>query len=215
MAFTNAIRDEDSASRYGGEEIVLLLPNTGKVEALILGERIRERVEALCPDYEGSVIRTTISGGLASYPIDADTSENLLKNADSALYRAKDFGKNNVTIYSHDKRRYLRVHFFSTISVQQIGHDKNIHELNASTKDISVAGLLFESETCMEIGSKVQLMIPMDDGEEPLYVIGTVVRIEVFDSNRYDIGVSFLELDRTLKNEISRYMIHQLERVRE
>ncbi|NOY70613.1 MAG: diguanylate cyclase [Deltaproteobacteria bacterium] len=212
---TNMIRAEDSASRYGGEEIVLLLPNTGKVEALILGERIREKVEALCPNYEGNVIQTTISGGLATYPIDADTPENLLKNADSALYRAKDFGKNNVTVYSHDKRRYLRVHFFSTISIRQIGHDEHIHELAANTKNISVAGLLFESKTYMEIGSKVQLKIPMDGDEQPLYVIGTVVRIEVFDSGRYDIGVSFLEMDRNLKNEISRYMIHQLERVRE
>ena len=210
----NTIRVEDSACRYGGEEIVVLLPNTGKVEGLVIGERIRERVESLCTKYNGHVISPTISGGLATYPIDAEDAEELLKNADSALYRAKDFGKNNITVYSHDKRRYLRVQFLSSLKVRRLGPGVDMDELKTSAKNISIAGILFESEIYMEIGSKVQLMIPMSDGAEPMHVIGTVVRIEVFDSNRYDIGVSFLEMDRNLKNEISRYMIHQLERAK-
>ncbi len=209
----NQIRTEDSAVRFGGEEIVVILPQTGKVEALIMGERIREKIEAINFEYDGHTIQPTVSGGLAAYPIDAQNPTDLLKCADSALYRAKDFGKNNITVYSHDKRRYLRVHFFEKIHIRQIEFDNRFNELTASTKNISLAGVLFESETPMEIGTKVQLKIPLNNGSGPLQIIGTVVRVEIFDQNCYDIGVSFLEVDKAVKNEISRYMIHQLERV--
>jgi len=207
------IRGEDAAARYGGEEIVLVLPDTGKVEGLILGERIRRKVESMNLIYEGREIFVTLSGGLATFPIDAQNAIHLLKCADSALYRAKESGKNTVSVYSHDKRRYLRVNFFSPIHVQQLGFADPIVDLYGQGKNISVAGILFESPTVIEIGTKVQLQISLNEKEGPLWIIGTIVRVESLDSDRYDIGVAFLELDKTAKNEISRYMIRQLERV--
>lgn len=206
------IRDEDAAARYGGDEIVLVLPQTGKMAGLILGERIREKVESINFTYDGREIHVTLSGGLASYPIDAQNAVQLLKSSDSALYRAKEFGKNNLSVFSHDKRRYLRVNFCLPIHVKPLGFNNQVVSLSASGKNISAAGILFESTTSFEIGTKVQLQISLNDKEGPLWIIGTIVRVEFLDRNRYDIGVSFLELDKTIKNEITRYMIRQLER---
>lgn len=205
------IRTEDTAARYGGEEMVVILPETGKVEGLILGERIRERIEYMDFTYEDRVIRSSISGGLATFPIDAQNTTQLLKCADNALYRAKAFGKNNVMVYSQDKRRYLRVSFGAPVQVKQLGFDYELGQWRANGKNISVAGILLESDQFLEPGTKLQLQISLSDTEGPLWVIGTVVRVQNHESNCYETGVSFLDLDKTAKNEINRYMIRQLE----
>ncbi len=206
------IRIEDAAGRYGGEEMVVVLPETGKVEGLILAERIRETIEATIFPYDQHRIRCTISGGLATFPIDAQDATQLLKCADTALYRAKEFGKNHISVYSHDKRRYLRVDYFSSVQVKQLG-DNNGGDLYGNSKNISVAGIFMKSETFIEIGTKVQLQITFDDTEGPLWIIGTVVRVETRGAEYYDMGISFMDLDLASRNEITRYMIRQLERV--
>lgn len=89
-------RLEDLAGRYGGEELVLLLPETSKENARIIGERVREKVEALTIEWNGSHIRLTISGGLSAFPKEADSVTSLLQTADEAVQRAKDMGKNRV-----------------------------------------------------------------------------------------------------------------------
>ncbi len=63
----NEKRSEDLAARYGGEEIVVIMPETYKVDSLVLGERIRQRVEEMRIDFKGHTVRLTISGGLASF----------------------------------------------------------------------------------------------------------------------------------------------------
>ena len=109
------IRTIDIAVRYGGEEIVVVLPETGKVNALVLGERIRKKVEETKHEYEGQNISVTISGGLATFPIDATDTESLIKNADIAVYRAKEEGKNNIIVFSErrDKSNDIKIVFGS------------------------------------------------------------------------------------------------------
>jgi len=207
----NEIRAEDSAARYGGEEFIVLLPETGKVDALVMSERIRSKVEAINLKYDDNYIRPTISGGLASFPIDAHDEVDLLKYADSALYRAKEFGKNNIAVYSHNKRRYIRIKFSSNVNLRQIGPDNDFHTLDVIGKNISIAGILLESDSFIELGTKVELSIAIKQNVNALVLIGTVVRVEFFDSRRYDIGISFLEIDTNSKNEISKYMIKHIE----
>ena len=95
--------------------------------------------------------------------------------------------------------------------MRKIGFDAGYVPIEAVSKNISVAGILFESDEFIEIGTKIELRIPMPESGGPFVVIGTVVRVEFFNSTHYDIGVSFLELDKNIKNEISRYMIRQLQ----
>ncbi|MFP4532251.1 MAG: diguanylate cyclase [Desulfobacterales bacterium] len=204
------IRTEDSAARYGGEEIVVVLPQTGKLDGLLIAERIRKRVAELVLEYESKKIHTTISGGLASFPIDAQKVPELLKFADNAMYQAKILGKNNISVYSQNKRRYLRIDFAENIHVRQVGFNKHAAELTAKSKNLSRSGILFESGDRFSIGTKVQLMIPVTDNTDAIVVLGRVVRVEVLSSGRYDIGVSFLELDQTAKNELANYVFDQL-----
>ncbi len=207
----NEIRTEDSAARYGGEEFVVILPQTGKMDALILSERIRKKIEALNLEYDDKIIQPTISGGLSCFPIDAETEKDLLNYADRALYRAKEFGKNNIAVYSHNKRRYIRIGFEGRINIRQIGVNDGFNAYPANGKNISMTGILFESEVFLELGTKVELTITMLKNESPFVVIATVVRVEIFDSRHYDIGVSFLGLEQNIKNVISDYLLCQID----
>lgn len=89
-------RLEDLAGRYGGEELVLLLPETSKESARKIGERVRKKVEALTIKWNDANIRLTVSGGLSSFPEEADSVMSLLQSADEAVQRAKNMGKNRL-----------------------------------------------------------------------------------------------------------------------
>ena len=198
------LRTIDIAVRYGGEEIVVVLPETGKIDAFVVGERIRERVESTKLDYKGQNISLTISGGIASFPIDATDTENLIKNSDIAVYKAKETGKNNIVIFSEHKRRYIRVDFIADIQVQIVTPDNKIGTLETTSKNLSAGGILFESKYPIYIDTKVQLRIPTGIADEPLVVAGDVVRIEKFSSGKYDIGISFLGVNNAARSELSK-----------
>jgi diguanylate cyclase (GGDEF)-like protein len=93
------VRDPDLAARYGGEEFALILPHTDKEGALALAERIRSTAESAAA--RRSAVRAPIAGftislGVATYPDDAGTAEELLQAADNAELEAKRGGKNQV-----------------------------------------------------------------------------------------------------------------------
>jgi len=206
----NEKRSEDLAARYGGEEIVVIMPETSKFDSLVLAERIRQRVEEMRIDLNGHTVRLTISGGLASFPENADNAESLLKCADNALYRAKGSGKNGISFFSQDKRRYMRIEIDHDVKVRELGFD-DTQTQTGKGKNICFGGILFENKYALPIGTKIQLHIPHNHNK-PLFIIGTVVRVETFGEELFDIGVaiSFIEMDKTIKNEISRWL--QLQR---
>ena len=91
-------RETDIVVRYGGEEFILMLPSTPKHEALTLADRIREKVEEF--SYLGKeTVKITMSGGVATFPEDAEDSKTLLYAADMAMYEAKGKGKKQVCCY--------------------------------------------------------------------------------------------------------------------
>ncbi|MGA7802408.1 MAG: GGDEF domain-containing protein [Gammaproteobacteria bacterium] len=92
---TDCVRRTDLVFRYGGEEFVVLLRNTGRAGARRLAERIRQRVEGLRCTCGDQSIRTTVSAGVAEFGAD-DTAAKLFARADSALYQAKRAGRNTV-----------------------------------------------------------------------------------------------------------------------
>jgi hypothetical protein len=110
--------------------------------------------------YEGQNIKATLSGGLASFPIDASDGLSLLKNADKAMYRAKSFGKNNISFYSMNKRRNIRVEYTTAVEIQELGiHAKPA--FTATTKSLSIGGILLESNEHLKTGTKIQITIPV------------------------------------------------------
>lgn len=213
QAIVGEIRSEDIASRYGGEEIIIILPETKKTTGLILAERIRQLIANLALQYEGKNIPLTISGGLASFPIDSSDPTELVRFADTALLRAKSLGKNNVQAYSPNKRRYVRVGFSPEIIVKKISIDEATESFTANAQNLSLAGILFRSTSpCFAVGDKIQLHIPFEDFNVSVLLLGTVARIELAGANEYEIGVSFLEMDHTSKNEVSQYLLKKLGR---
>jgi diguanylate cyclase (GGDEF)-like protein len=94
-------REDDIAARYGGEEFIVVLPNTPKEGAFKAAEKIRQALESFpFPNGPSQPLgRVTISGGVASFPMDGRTSTELISAADQALYQAKNRGRNKVCIY--------------------------------------------------------------------------------------------------------------------
>uniref|UniRef100_A0A831UG05 diguanylate cyclase n=1 Tax=Geobacter metallireducens TaxID=28232 RepID=A0A831UG05_GEOME len=97
---TDAARQMDVVTRYGGEEFCIVLPGTSKKESIFVAERIRREIEAEEFPHEESLPqgRLTASIGVASYPEDGTSEALLLKAADVSLYRAKSEGRNRVVI---------------------------------------------------------------------------------------------------------------------
>lgn len=91
------LRESDIPSRYGGEEFAVLLPYTHIEEAKIVGERLRKAVEETPIPIDKKNINVTISMGLAEFNV-KETGEELFKRADSALYEAKEGGRNRVCV---------------------------------------------------------------------------------------------------------------------
>lgn len=89
-------REYDIAIRWGGEEFVLFLPNTTDEGAFALAERLRVRIETSDFKY----CKMTTSLGIATYPQDNLNIEKVISFADTALYHAKQSGRNRTTIYS-------------------------------------------------------------------------------------------------------------------
>jgi len=93
----NSVRDADQAFRYGGDEVVVILPQTARDDAYVVAERVREQIAG---EMEKKAITVTCSIGLASYPTDGVIAGELVDVADSALYYAKRTGGNRVYLSS-------------------------------------------------------------------------------------------------------------------
>jgi len=89
-------RKMDIASRWGGEEFLVLLPETGLDQALALAERLRKHIEQAVVNYKQQDIRITASGGVCAINL-AQGLNGLLKQADINLYQAKVLGRNRIT----------------------------------------------------------------------------------------------------------------------
>ncbi|MDF2868032.1 MAG: response regulator protein with domain [Gammaproteobacteria bacterium] len=96
---TSSLRVSDSAARYGGDEFIILLANTGKEQAFTVAERIRSKLATSSFKINENDIFTTASIGVASFPSNDEEPQALLKKADEALYQSKITGKNKVSAY--------------------------------------------------------------------------------------------------------------------
>lgn len=96
---TGSVRDSDFVARYGGDEFVLMLPETTSKRALQMAERVRLRIAG--HRFKGGVgadIFLTASFGVASFPEHGAQAEKLIELADAAMYEAKQRNKNNVRL---------------------------------------------------------------------------------------------------------------------
>jgi diguanylate cyclase (GGDEF)-like protein len=94
-----AVRESDILARYGGDEFVVVLPETPPPGAMVIAERIRRAIETHCfLEAQGLQARISASFGIAAYPDHALTPEGLIQKADQAMYRVKERNKNGIEL---------------------------------------------------------------------------------------------------------------------
>jgi len=95
----SSVRDTDVVARYGGEEFVIILPESALEQALLVAERVRERIER--HQFHGGrslSLYLTASFGVAAFPLHAQSPQQLIACADSAMYEAKAANKNCIKV---------------------------------------------------------------------------------------------------------------------
>ena len=196
----NKIRDIDMAARMAGEEFALILPETERMGAFLVAERVRKDMERhfVRRDIDGRPIAMTVTIGMAKYPEDAAIADRLVRRAEEAMHQAKARGGNAVGVYYRERRDYIRF----DVSRQQVrirvtpadpstqAPEEDRHE----PLNISRSGLLFESDTPYAIGDEV--IIVCQDGRDQARVTlrARIVRIEEIEGQpkRCEVGAVFL-----------------------
>jgi diguanylate cyclase (GGDEF)-like protein len=181
------VREIDVAARYGGEEFAVLLPDTSRLGAFVVAERIRRRIEERFARGRSVV---TISGGIAVFPDDAGTPADLIVQADAGLYGAKAAGKNRILLPQGERRRFRR-----QISPQGVTVATRAGRAPARVKNVSEGGLLVSLREAVPLGSAVSLTIERV-GNTPVGLRGQVVRVERVPGEiepAFDVGVRFLD----------------------
>ena len=96
-AIRGSLREIDTPARYGGDEFIVLLPGTDEAGGLVVGEKIRARVERLGRREEGTNLGISMSIGVVVFPRDGRSPDALVRACDAAMYESKRMGKNRVT----------------------------------------------------------------------------------------------------------------------
>lgn len=201
-------RLEDIVARYGGDEFVMLLPDTKKEEALRLADRLRERVENRNIAIDGHQLSVTISGGVATFPDDAQDAVNLIQCADHALHVGKCEGKNSILPYRKESRKFMRHPFLEKINAKSISGKRDVF-WSAESKNLGGGGILLENRFSVDVGSIIELCIVLDG--KAITPRGKVVRSAQLATNRFDIGVSFLEKQESILLVVNNYVLNSLQ----
>ena len=146
------VREIDVAARYGGEEFAVLLPDTSRLGAFVVAERIRRRIEERFARGRSIV---TISGGIAVFPDDAGTPADLIVQADAGLYGAKAAGKNRILLPQGERRRFRR----QMLAARASRSATRAGRAPARVKNVSEGGLLVSLREAVPLGSAVSLTI--------------------------------------------------------
>ena len=94
------LRATDVMARYGGDEFLILLPETHPEGARLVAERLRAVVAMATLELDARSVPTSVSIGIACYPGDGRDSRDLIERADRAMYQSKERGKNTITAFS-------------------------------------------------------------------------------------------------------------------
>jgi diguanylate cyclase (GGDEF)-like protein len=97
------IRTGDIVCRYGGEEFLVVFPNTKEEDAFLIADRLRESIQESPIYVDHHMISITISAGISEFPAHGQYEALILKTADKALYHAKHNGRNQIVLWSKIK----------------------------------------------------------------------------------------------------------------
>jgi diguanylate cyclase (GGDEF)-like protein len=192
-----AIRESDTASRYGGEEFAIILPETDRLGSFAVAERIRRRVETAfaARPTSGRPVAMTVSGGIASYPDDGSDLAEMLGRADEALYRAKTLGKNRIALHHAERRAFVRYPARETARVE-LGSAPGAGPVPAVPVNLSRSGALVTTRAACRPAEAV--VVRLVSGDPPgrgrsWWVQGRVVRVGPPDGSGPEarVGIAF------------------------
>lgn len=189
------LRDVDLAARYGGEEFAVLLPDTPRMGAFVVAERVRRAIERHFQRRNGGP-RVTVSGGVATFPDDADDVEPLLRRADEGLYRSKAAGKNRITLARGERREHPRIPVKHPVTFVTEAGPRSA----ARARDVSAGGLLVSLRQRVPVGARVSLIVRPPSGRA-IGLRGEVVRVTRRSRKAlFEVGV---RLDTTARGTLS------------
>jgi diguanylate cyclase (GGDEF)-like protein len=178
----HSTRQTDLVARWGGEEFVVLMPQTHLTGGLEVAQRIRKAVES-----EFAKDGVTISGGIACFPANGEDERTLFGYADRALYRAKAEGKNRIATEPKERRRFARAE--ESFAVRVVATEAS-HEVEGSTSNIGEGGFSFSTTSPPPISSQVVGNVEMHGW--PKKFTGRVVYVEESKKGTYEVGIQFL-----------------------
>jgi diguanylate cyclase (GGDEF)-like protein len=152
-----SVRDADSACRYGGDEFAVVLPETDRLGAYALAERVRERIHERfgAKPVRGLSVVVRLSGGIAAYPQDGAHASDLVAAADRALYLAKSRGRDRTSLFHGERRGAVRypARGRTQLELRPAGQAP----LPVGAENLSVTGALLVVEPGCASGVRVQL----------------------------------------------------------
>lgn len=177
-----SVRSTDIVARYGGEEFILLLPETRMDSAYLVAEKIRKNVEAA--QLLGNDRPLTISLGVSTFPRSGSSEEELIENADKALYYSKGHGKNQTTKWDrsilNQAKRFDRLTGIVTGRVEE-----DMRHIQAMLNIISYMGDIEDRSKAREEVFRTLLDI-VNGTKVEFYVLGD--NAEVLDAACFEVG---------------------------
>lgn len=196
---TARLRDADVAARVGGAHFAVILPGTRRLGAYVAGERIRAAVEERFrrPLGDGERLFLTLSCGVAFFPADGASREQILDRASLALERARREGGNTVVLHYREQRKAIRLRpLVGGLSVRVAAEGSGEPRILRAT-EVSRTGALLESDRAFEIGEEIDVGFP-DQAADPGRAIPARVerswKVDPGDRGlAFRAGVRFLE----------------------
>ena len=196
-------REEDVVARYGGEEFVFIMPETSKEDAAEVADRARKALaeHELAP--QDPTHRVKISVGVAHYPGDATSFDDLIRCADRAMYIAKARGKNQVQLYGANRRAHLRIN--AVVEGKYRIFEEELRPF--STLDLSERSLRVRVDHDVPENSLVEFTLMLPEHGQKVFAHGRVIRATAIEGDAFELVLSIVDITSrehlTLKHYLS------------
>jgi diguanylate cyclase (GGDEF)-like protein len=188
---TATARKVDQIIRYGGDEFLLILPRVNRAEAMVAAERHRRAVERIRFSSKTNLpgVMLTLSAGVASYPLDAQSAMDLVHRADMALYSAKHHGRNCVASAGPERRKHPRVKHVALVHYRPSVDGHEFYQ--GETRDISFSGLGLAVKNPVQKDQPMELVFRTDRDGAVLKVQGRAVHssYNTSEDQPYTLGI--------------------------